>query len=174
MAGRGKIPRHANYFILFLTESTERGNSAWNSVHRYVRRKTLWEIFIVVNLKWGTKRLCLGCGKRFYDMRRDPIVCPACDASFEVSAPARTRRQRVPVDPAKVAAPLEACAETEDGAAAKLEDPDVLVATDDVDIDVDVEEEPAQEIENSAELGKDDDDMAEVIEGIEEPEKVDV
>ena len=124
----------------------------------------------MVNSKWGTKRLCLGCGKRFYDMRRDPIVCPACDASFEVSAPARTRRQRMPVEPSKVAAPTEVSAETKDVAVAEFEDSDVLVATDDVD----VETKPAEPIENAAELGKDDDDIAEVIEGIEEPEKVDV
>ena len=123
---------------------------------------------MVVNSKWGTKRLCLGCGKRFYDMRRDPIVCPACDTSFEVSAPVRTRRQRVPVEPPKVAAPLGASAETEEGAAAKLEDPDVLVAANGVDI----EENLVEAIESPAELGKDDDDIAEAIEGIEEPEKV--
>ena len=123
---------------------------------------------MVVNSKWGTKRLCLGCGKRFYDMRRDPIVCPACDTSFEVSTPARTRRQRMPVEPSKVAAPLGASAETEEGAAAKLEDPDVLVAANGVDIEKDF----AEAIENPAELGKDDDDIAEAIEGIEEPEKV--
>ena len=166
MAARGKIPRHANYFILFLTESAERGNSAWNSV----RRKISWEIFIVVNSKWGTKRLCLGCGKRFYDMRRDPIVCPSCDTPFKVSAPARMKRRSVPVLSTKVAAPLEASAVTEDGAAAKLEDLDVLVAANDVD----VEEKPAEAIEKPAELGKNDNDMAEVIEGIEEPENVDV
>ena len=123
---------------------------------------------MVVNSKWGTKRLCLGCGKRFYDMRRDPIVCPACDTPFEVSAPARTRRQRMPVESSKVAAPLGASAETEEGAAAKLEDPDVLVAANGVDIEKNL----AEAIENPDELGKDDDDIAEAIEGIEAPEKV--
>jgi len=76
----------------------------------------------------------------------------------------------MPVEPSKVAAPLEVSAETEDVAVAKLEDSDVLVATNDVH----VETKPAEPIENAAELGKDDDDIAEVIEGIEEPEKVDV
>ena len=124
---------------------------------------------MVVNSKWGTKRLCLGCGKRFYDMRRDPIVCPTCDTSFEVSMPARTRRQRMPVEPSKVAAPpMGASAETEEGAAAKLEDPDVLVDANGVGIEKDL----AEAIENPDELGKDDDDIAEAIEGIEEPEKV--
>jgi uncharacterized protein (TIGR02300 family) len=26
----------------------------------------------------GTKRLCHACAVRFYDLARDPIVCPAC------------------------------------------------------------------------------------------------
>lgn len=26
----------------------------------------------------GTKRLCAECAVRFYDLRREPIVCPAC------------------------------------------------------------------------------------------------
>jgi len=126
----------------------------------------------VVNSKWGTKRLCLGCGKRFYDMRRDPIICPGCDALFEVSPPARTRRQRVSVEPAEVVAPVVATAETEESAVVPPEDPDVQVAGD--DDDVEVEEEAAEAIEDPSELGEDDDDMAEVIEGIEGPEKVDV
>jgi uncharacterized protein (TIGR02300 family) len=28
----------------------------------------------------GTKRLCHACEVRFYDLHRDPIVCPACGA----------------------------------------------------------------------------------------------
>ena len=105
-------------------------------------------------------------------MRRDPIVCPGCDVPFEVSPPARTRWQRVPAEPTEVAAPVVATAETEDGAVAPPEDPDVQVAGD--DDDVEVEEEAAEAIEDSSELGEDDDDMAEVIEDIEEPEKADV
>jgi uncharacterized protein (TIGR02300 family) len=30
----------------------------------------------------GTKRSCLSCEVRFYDLARDPIVCPACSAVF--------------------------------------------------------------------------------------------
>ena len=29
---------------------------------------------------WGTKRVCPSCGARFYDLRRDPITCPVCQA----------------------------------------------------------------------------------------------
>ncbi|MDA0229724.1 MAG: TIGR02300 family protein [Proteobacteria bacterium] len=123
--------------------------------------------------KWGTKRLCLGCGKRFYDMRRDPIICPGCEVPFEVGAPTRTRRQGAPVERAAVLKPPVAAAETEDGSVADQGDPDVLAVADDDSDDDDVEEEAAEAIEDPSELGEDEDDMAEVIVGIEAPEKVD-
>lgn len=34
----------------------------------------------------GTKRQCLKCGDKFYDLNNDPIVCPNCEAPFEVAA----------------------------------------------------------------------------------------
>ena len=38
----------------------------------------------------GTKRLCPGCGAKFYDLSKDPIVCPKCDTVF-VAAPVVSR-----------------------------------------------------------------------------------
>ncbi len=35
----------------------------------------------------GTKRVCQSCEVRFYDLARDPIVCPACGAKNSASAP---------------------------------------------------------------------------------------
>jgi hypothetical protein len=32
----------------------------------------------------GTKRLCTGCGTRFYDLNTTPITCPKCGAPFKV------------------------------------------------------------------------------------------
>ena len=31
----------------------------------------------------GTKRLCENCENKFYDLNRDPIVCPICGTVFE-------------------------------------------------------------------------------------------
>jgi uncharacterized protein (TIGR02300 family) len=36
----------------------------------------------------GTKRVCQACGTRFYDLSRDPIVCPSCGAHHVPEAPA--------------------------------------------------------------------------------------
>jgi uncharacterized protein (TIGR02300 family) len=34
----------------------------------------------------GTKRVCQSCEVRFYDLSRDPIVCPACGAKYALAA----------------------------------------------------------------------------------------
>jgi uncharacterized protein (TIGR02300 family) len=40
----------------------------------------------------GTKRLCAGCGAKFYDLNKDPIHCPKCGVVYEVAVPARAAR----------------------------------------------------------------------------------
>jgi uncharacterized protein (TIGR02300 family) len=38
----------------------------------------------------GTKRVCQSCGSKFYDLNRDPIVCPICQSVYQTSgSPAR-------------------------------------------------------------------------------------
>lgn len=39
------------------------------------------------NLKRGVKRTCEACGARFYDLNRDPIICPMCEAVFQKEIP---------------------------------------------------------------------------------------
>jgi uncharacterized protein (TIGR02300 family) len=47
----------------------------------------------VANPALGTKRLCGGCTAKFYDLGKDPIVCPTCETVFVIpkAAPPRTR-----------------------------------------------------------------------------------
>jgi uncharacterized protein (TIGR02300 family) len=47
----------------------------------------------VVKLELGTKRQCSDCGARFYDLNKNPIVCPKCHTVLELAAvSARARR----------------------------------------------------------------------------------
>ena len=34
----------------------------------------------------GSKRQCLSCASKFYDLNKDPIICPKCGAVFQVTA----------------------------------------------------------------------------------------
>jgi len=66
----------------------------------------------VAKPEWGTKRTCLSCGAKFYDLMRSPILCPACGTEFDPEAAGRARRQRPAgraslVEP-EIAAPVEA------------------------------------------------------------------
>lgn len=36
--------------------------------------------------EWGTKRLCPHCATRFYDLKNDPMTCPACGNQFSLES----------------------------------------------------------------------------------------
>ena len=126
----------------------------------------------MANPKWGIKRMCLSCGKRFYDMQRNPIVCPSCDALFEISPPARTRRPRAAPEPEPAVAAVAAEAPIGDNVAAPGEDTEKIASETDGTEDIaEAEEKDAETIEDPSELGEDEDDVAEVLDGMEEKGK---
>jgi hypothetical protein len=111
----------------------------------------------VVKLEWGTKRACQSCMARFYDMRHSPIVCPKCGETFEIQAPGRRSRGRAAIVDDAVAKPID----------------DILIADLDlpVDLDADLDEEDDTLIEDTSDLGEDLDDMADVIDTVDESEE---
>jgi uncharacterized protein (TIGR02300 family) len=99
----------------------------------------------VAKAEWGTKRICLSCGARFYDLQRDPIVCPSCGTNLDPVAQAKPRRSRAV---AKAAAPVAVAA---------------VEASNTADDDSDDDEDDSDSaIEDVSELG--DDDVGDVIE----------
>jgi uncharacterized protein (TIGR02300 family) len=44
----------------------------------------------------GTKRLCAGCGAKFYDLNKAPIHCPKCGVVHEVAVARPTARPEPP------------------------------------------------------------------------------
>jgi uncharacterized protein (TIGR02300 family) len=51
--------------------------------------------------EWGVKRICPSCSARFYDLCRQPIVCPKCANTFEPDAFVKKRRGRPPASEVK-------------------------------------------------------------------------
>ncbi len=55
----------------------------------------------------GTKRVCPSCGARFYDLSRAPIICPVCQAVYQVTPPPSRRGERAaPPEPRPKPAPV--------------------------------------------------------------------
>lgn len=46
----------------------------------------------------GSKRQCQACGAKFFDLNKDPIVCPKCGTVFQVAAVSRAAPRPVPAD----------------------------------------------------------------------------
>lgn len=114
--------------------------------------------------EWGTKRICHSCAARFYDLQRDPIVCPKCKTEYDPEAVLKSRRSRPVVEdkpaPKKKAAVVPVVAgEEADGVA-----DEAVVGDDAAEADDAI-------IEDTSDLGEDEDDVAEVIEKVEDEEE---
>ena len=48
----------------------------------------------MAELTWGIKRTCTGCAARFYDLRKNPPVCPKCGVAVELQITARGKRSK--------------------------------------------------------------------------------
>ena len=84
----------------------------------------------------GGKRQCQNCGTKFFDLNKDPIVCPKCGTVFQVTAASARSASRarvqddeeVEIEPGAEVVPLEEVDTVDDGkvaAAVPDEDPDV-------------------------------------------------
>jgi uncharacterized protein (TIGR02300 family) len=49
----------------------------------------------VAKPEWGIKRICVGCGAKYYDMRKVSPVCPACGTEHNPELVLRSRRARI-------------------------------------------------------------------------------
>lgn len=114
--------------------------------------------------EWGVKRTCPNCGTRYYDMRKDPPICPSCQTPFDPEALLKSRRARpAPSDEAKkpVARVEDDEVETE------IEDGEVAPDTageEGAVVEIETEGEESHDddlIEDTSELGED--DMDEVV-----------
>jgi uncharacterized protein (TIGR02300 family) len=87
----------------------------------------------------GTKRVCVACGARFYDLTKAPAVCPKCGTEQPIEQPrARRTGGNVAEDkrPKKVAAAAEEV-DVEVEGVEDVEEEDVLESADDLEDDAD-------------------------------------
>lgn len=98
--------------------------------------------------KRGTKRVCGGCGAKFYDLNREPVICPLCETVFEIKKnEAKPRKEPVKQEKPKPEA------ETDEG--------EIILEGEDDLIDIDDEDEGIQSTDDDDSfLEVDDDDNA--------------
>jgi len=98
----------------------------------------------------GTKRVCPSCATKYYDLNRNPIVCPNCGTVFVIAAPTPRAAERKPEPVVKVVeeaavteierepdvVSLEEVEEAEEADAVPDADDEAAVVPDEVEVEV--------------------------------------
>jgi uncharacterized protein (TIGR02300 family) len=112
----------------------------------------------------GLKRQCMSCGAKFYDLNKDPAVCPKCGTAFQATALSRVAAPAVAR--AAPAAEEDADLETTGPELVSLDEVEASEAEKDlpIDEDIDVGDDTADDtfLEEEEEG---DDDVADLIDG---------
>jgi uncharacterized protein (TIGR02300 family) len=130
----------------------------------------------------GTKRLCGNCGAKFYDLNKDPIVCPKCATVMALGAvTARARPEPVAPRPAPAAPQEEVAApETAEAEFVSLEEADAEAqgkktaegeAIEGAEEEVELEDEPMDDATFIEEQEEGDEDVTDIIGDVDDEEE---
>jgi uncharacterized protein (TIGR02300 family) len=104
----------------------------------------------------GTKRQCQNCAAKFFDLNKDPIVCPKCGTVFQGAAPVRAAAKPKEEEAVGIVSLDEGEAGEE-----KVAEP----AVDDIDVEKDADDDEADHPFLEEEEEDDDDDVSNLIDG---------
>jgi uncharacterized protein (TIGR02300 family) len=115
---------------------------------------------IVAKPELGSKRQCQNCGAKFFDLNRDPILCPKCGANFQPPVLARAAARAAAAhdqesEPPEAGPEMVSLEDAEAG-----DDKAPAVVEDDVDLGDDAADDTFLEEEE-----EDNDDVADLIDG---------
>jgi uncharacterized protein (TIGR02300 family) len=129
----------------------------------------------------GIKRLCGSCGVKFYDLNKDPIVCPKCHTAMAPAAlaprgrPEAVAARAAPAPEEEVVAPETAEAEfvslEEADAEAQGKKPADAEAIEATDEDVEIEDEGMDDAPFIEEQEEGDEDVTDIIGDVEDEEE---
>jgi uncharacterized protein (TIGR02300 family) len=104
----------------------------------------------------GSKRVCVACSTRFFDLNKQPVVCPKCNTEQPAEQPRlrrpsgnvaleEKRRPKVVPAPGIEDADVEVEPAEEEAGEDVLEDTSDLEGGDETVVDVEIEPEPGEE-----------------------------
>ena len=111
--------------------------------------------------KLGNKLTCSNCGAKFYDLKKKQPVCPKCGEEYVVQKP-KTRRAPASTEPKPAAAPAPDSTDTTAG-----EEELITQGLEDQIVEGDNEGEGDSVMEDTSDIGGDEEDIGEVIAAVE-------
>jgi uncharacterized protein (TIGR02300 family) len=134
----------------------------------------------VAKAELGTKRLCANCGAKFYDLSKDPIVCPKCHTVLQLAAVAPSRARPDAAARAKAAEEETVVPETQEAEFVSLEEADAEAqgkkgpegeAVEGADEEIEIEDEPLDDAAFIEEQEEGDEDVTDIIGDVENEEE---
>jgi len=105
----------------------------------------------VAKAEWGLKRICPHCATRYYDMKKNPPVCPSCGTVLDPDVLNKSRRSRAATEEKSRKAAPTPDDELDDIPVAPDDGEDSLIE------DVDELGEDEMDVEDVVDVEKDDD-----------------
>jgi len=123
----------------------------------------------------GTKRDCPSCGAKFYDLNKNPAVCPKCKHEFVPDTGAKAKRAK-PVEKPKEKPVKRAVIADDDDNVSLDALRDEELAADDLDEDIldigeDIEDDAAEDDAFLPAEDDEDDDVSGIIRGVGDDEE---
>jgi uncharacterized protein (TIGR02300 family) len=113
----------------------------------------------------GTKRQCQNCGAKFFDLNKDPIVCPKCETMFQgaarVRAAAKPKEEEAELAAAPAGVENTVSLDEVEAGEEKVAEP----AVDDIDVEEDAADDGPDHPFLEEEEEDDDDDVSNLIDG---------
>ena len=116
----------------------------------------------------GTKRDCPSCGAKFYDLNKNPVVCPKCKHEYVPDAGPKAKRAKPAEKPKEKPVKRVVAEDDEDNVSLDAMRDDEFAADTDDDIDVDVDVEVDDDADDDTFLEDDedgDDDVTGIVRG---------
>ncbi len=112
----------------------------------------------------GNKHQCQNCGAKFFDLNKDPIVCPKCGTVFQGAPRARAAAKAEEEEDTEVATPAGVDVVSLDEVGASEEKAAAEPVGDDLEVEEDADDEAADDpfLEEEEE---EDDDVTNLIDG---------
>ena len=107
--------------------------------------------------EWGTKRICVQCGERFYDLNKDPIKCPNCGVTMSVEEFLEKQATQA--------------GRSKRGIKGKYHEDLDMITAEDTAFEETAGDDELELIEDASDLGDDNHDMAEVMDNVEKGEE---
>ena len=108
----------------------------------------------MVKESWGKKRTCPKCDTRFYDLNKDPLICPNCEHTFSLESIMEVFKKSPKETSSKKTSAQTSSTEIED------------IETEDIILDDDLEEDNNSSIDLEDNLLEEEDEDASPIEVI--------